>query len=93
MTPFEQHMRKYHPDSTTARLSREVELLRSFPGATRNAPQQKPLGVRLEYNTAKYGTDWVRITPNDDGSENVEPFAGSVGDVLMDFFAGLKPQE
>lgn len=29
MTPFEAHMRKYHPDSTTARLSREVEELRA----------------------------------------------------------------
>lgn len=25
MTPFEQHMRRYHPDSTTARLSRALE--------------------------------------------------------------------
>jgi len=28
-TDFEQHMRKYHPNSTTARLSREVEDLRA----------------------------------------------------------------
>jgi len=27
MTPFEQHMRKYHPSSTVARLSRRVEEL------------------------------------------------------------------
>lgn len=30
MTPFEAHMRKYHPDSTTARLSREVEKYRKI---------------------------------------------------------------
>lgn len=30
MTPFEQHMRKYHPNSITARLSREVEELRDI---------------------------------------------------------------
>jgi hypothetical protein len=30
MTPFEQHMRRYHPDSTTARLSMENEHMRGI---------------------------------------------------------------
>ena len=67
MTPFEQHMRKYHPDSTTARLSREVEELRAFTHEHRGAILKDTVdkhvrAIRtLDGNIKKLGDEMLQI--------------------------------
>ena len=51
MTPFEQHMRKYHPASSVARLSVELDRLR---------------GIVCRISAATYGSEAYPISEEDE---------------------------
>jgi hypothetical protein len=68
MTPFEQHMRKYHPNSTVARLSLEVESLRAALNPEPSLPWEPmtPSGQIIMSTSLDVLNDLMREEDDDD---------------------------